>query len=169
MCGIRVICTATQGVWCRLDWTCVWWREKGGKGGRVHLCPICLTAVNWCDSMAGIQTRAATGCSEQVMSQNSSLSSFSTRLSVLPQRKHRRWEAPLHGNNYCTCYLCSNAKPRYQLSQSTATHFKERKILCENTPYIYLQGPCRMLVDGRGINSGDASADVILSCVWPLD
>lgn len=56
--------------------------ERRG-GGRVHLSPIYPTVVKWCDSMAGIQTRAAAGCSEQVMSQNSSLAKITARLACL--------------------------------------------------------------------------------------
>ncbi len=46
----------------------------GERGGQRQASPLfCLTAVKWCDSMAGIWTRAAAACSQQVKSQNSSL------------------------------------------------------------------------------------------------
>ena len=63
-----------------------------------------MTAVEWWDSVAGIQTQATAGCSQRVTSQKplSCLIPPSLRLRCLLHTKQQRREAPLHGNNRCT-------------------------------------------------------------------
>lgn len=112
--------------------------------------------------MAGIQTRAAAGCSEQVISQN--------HCSLIPH-------SPVTAAAVVSCYRASAWKQHYTLNFGLSVKhdvawwqyweiFQRHESL--NYVRVHLSLTCQRVHTGWGVTSGDAFVDVNLSCEWPL-